>query len=392
MRKLSADFIFTEEGFFEKDKVLLVSDAGEILGIEPKNLWAASELEYFKGALLPGMINTHCHLELSHLKGCIDTGTGLIPFITQVVQLRDFPKEQILEAIAKADADMFANGIQAVGDISNQVDSFATKESSSMQYYSFVELFDFLQGHKAVEFAAPYWEVYKNAPASDGNYKSLVPHAPYSVSRELHRWIVEANKGEKRTISLHNQETAAEIELFHRGTGPFLDFFRNFGFSIDDFNSQGQSSLMYALHNMDPSHRTLLVHNTLTQAEDVKNALAWGEEVYWATCPNANLYIENRQPNYRELLSAGAVMTLGTDSLASNWQLSIWSEIQTVLRYNSHLRLEEVLQWGTLHGAKALGMDHSLGSLKVGKKPGILHLGLDEEGKLSGHSELCRVI
>jgi aminodeoxyfutalosine deaminase len=392
MRKLSADYLFTEEGLFEKDKVLLVSDTGEILAIEPKNLWDASELEYFKGALLPGMINTHCHLELSHLKGCIATGTGLIPFITQIVQLRDFPKEQILEAIAKADADMFANGIQAVGDISNQVDSFATKERSSMQYYSFVELFDFLQGHKAVEFAAPYWEVYQKAPSSKGNRKSLVPHAPYSVSQELHRWIVEANKGEKRTISLHNQETAAEIEFFEKGTGAFLGFFKDFGFSMDLDKGKGQSSLMYALGNMDPTHRTLLVHNTMTQAEDVQNALAWGSEIYWASCPNANLYIENRLPNYKELLSAGAVMTLGTDSLASNWQLSIWSEIQTILKYNSHLSLEEVLQWGTLHGAKALGMDHALGSLKVGKKPGILHLSLDEMGQLSGHSQLCRVI
>ncbi len=392
MRKLTADCIYTPEGVFESDKAIVVSELGEILALVPRQEYSSSEIEHYKGALIPGFINAHCHLELSHLKGCIATGTGLIPFITQVVKMRDFPKEQILRAIAEADAEMYANGIQAVGDISNQVDSFETKKLSPILYYTFVELFDFLQGSRASEFAAPYLKVYEEAPFENGNRKSLVPHAPYSVSKELHQLIVEANRGVKRTVSLHNQETKAENELFLNQSGPFLQFFKDFGFSIDHFNQKGLSSLLYALENMDPFHRTLLVHNTMSTPDDVTNALAWGKEVYWVTCPNANLYIENRLPNYQALLSTDAVFALGTDSLSSNWKLSIWSEIQTLLRYNSYLKLEDLIQWGTLNGAKALGMEGELGSFEVGKKPGVLNLGFDGEGKLSFHSEVVRVI
>ena len=67
-------------------------------------------------------------------------------------------------------------------------------------------------------------------------------------------------------------------------------------------------------------------------------------------------------------------MTIGTDSLSSNWQLSVWEEIKTIKKYNDFIPIEELLTWGTINGAKALGFDAEIGSFEKGKKPGIVHI------------------
>ena len=117
--------------------------------------------------------------------------------------------------------------------------------------------------------------------------------------------------------------------------------------------------------------RTLLVHNSISDVLDIRAAQAWNQNIYWTTCANANLYIENRLPDYEAFIDAGARMTIGTDSLTSNWSLSIWDEIKTISRYNSYLNFEDLIQWATLNGAEALGFEKELGSIAPGKTPGI---------------------
>ncbi|HSF89537.1 MAG TPA: amidohydrolase family protein, partial [Saprospiraceae bacterium] len=223
-----------------------------------------------------------------------------------------------------------------------------------------------------------YMEAYADAPEP----KSAVPHAPYSVSPKLFRQINDLN-ATKGTISIHNQETSAEEDFFLKGEGGFFDFYKNFGFDLSHFSATDQTSIHYAMAHMDPAQRTLFVHNTLTTFDDIESAHAWSDQVYWATCANANLYIENRLPIYKHFIDAGARMTIGTDSLTSNWQLSILEEMKTIARYQSYVPFETLLQWATLNGAMALGMDDKLGSLDKGKTPGLLGLDFDpEQGEL----------
>jgi cytosine/adenosine deaminase-related metal-dependent hydrolase len=143
---------------------------------------------------------------------------------------------------------------------------------------------------------------------------------------------------------------------------------------------------------LNPANRTLFVHNTLTSRADIAAAQAWSPHVFWATCPNANLYIENRLPNYAAFLDAGARVTIGTDSLTSNWQLSILEEMKTIARYQRFVPFEALLRWATLHGAQALGFDDTLGSLEVGKTPGILVIqGVAPDWKLGAEATVRRV-
>ena len=326
------------------------------------------------GILIPGFINTHCHLELSHLIGKSQTGKTLLPFLVDVVTMRETDQAEIDAAIAHWDAYMWAQGIQAVGDISNKLDTAPVKDRSPIRYYTFVEMFDFLQAERAGASYEQYKAVYDGQSTANGNRKSAVPHAPYTVSDPLYGLINTTNTGNE-TVSIHSEETPAEMELFRTGGGPFHAFFAGFGASIDGFKATGRGSIHHALARMDPTKRTLFVHNTLTDAEGIRAAQAWGQNgVYFATCPNANLYIENRLPRYDVFLAENARVTVGTDSLTSNWQLSVLEELRTISRYQSYVPFDELLRWATINGAEALQFDGELGSLAVGKRPGLLVL------------------
>lgn len=392
MRKLSAQKIYPVTSPPIENGVVVVDNDGKILEVGRRDDYDSAELEVFDGILIPGMVNTHCHLELSHMKGHIPTGTGLLTFIGNVVQHRAAEEEAIQQAIRTADDYMFEHGIVAVGDISNKADTFNVKRASRLKYYTFVENFDFMQPGRTQATFDMYKEVYDAMDENDHLRKSMSPHAPYSMTPRLFELINALNKGHHRTVSIHNQETPPENELFQTGNGAFNEFYASFNLSLEAFHPTSTTSIHYALKHLDPDQKTLFVHNTLTTAEDILAAQAAIKETFWTTCPNANLYIENRLPDYRQFLKANAVVTIGTDSLTSNWQLSVLEEMKTILRYQSYLDFETVLQWATINGAEALSWDHEIGSLDVGKKPGVVWVShIEGDHQLTSYSMSKRI-
>lgn len=393
MRKITADWLCPVSSEPIENGVIITDNEGKILSIEPRNSQDPGSLETHRGILTPGFINTHCHLELSHMQGKVDTGTGLIPFITGVVTQRNASAEIIAEAIQKAEQEMFDGGIVAVGDISNATDTFAVKAGGRLRYYTFLELFDFLQDSGAQKAFLDGLAVYEKLELAAGSARSFVPHAPYSVSKSLFEKINAFNPKSNITVSIHNQETPPEELLFLEKKGAFLDFYGNFGISLEQFEAIGKSSIYYALAQMNPANRSIFVHNTLTTRADIEAAQAWSPHVYWATCPNANLYIENRLPNYSAFIDTQARVTIGTDSLTSNWQLSILEEMKTIARYQSYVPFSTMLRWATLNGAQALGFEDTLGSFDVGKTPGIVLIsGVSPDWKLSATASVRRVV
>ena len=392
MRKITADWVFPVATPPLSKAVIILDENGKILALDKRENHDSASLEHHTGAIVPGFINTHCHLELSHMKGMVETGTTLIPFITNVVTKRSASAEVIQAAIAQAEKDMIASGVVAVGDISNVPDTFAQKAQGNLRYYTFIEMFDFLQEQNAAAEFDKYKAVFDQLTPAKGSQKTVVPHAPYSVSKNLFQKINAENLPTGITVSIHNQETQPEQDLFQAGTGAFYDFYGKFGISLDSFKPNHKPSIHYAIENMNPNNRTLFVHNTLTSQADIETAHAWSPNVFWATCANANLYIENRLPNYQHFINTNARMTIGTDSLTSNWQLSVLEEMKTIQRFQSYLPFEILLQWATLNGAQALGFDGTLGSIEVGKTPGLNLLNLKKDKILRGGTKVKKLI
>ena len=383
--KISADKVFTSLGELEENAVVITDKSGRILEVGSVLDHDPASIIVKKGILTPGFINTHCHLELSHMKDKVHTGTGLLPFLKSVVSFRDIDQQTIDQAIADAHSEMLNNGIVAVGDISNKSDTASVKSHGDLSYYTFVEMFDFLQPSMTNQTIGQYAQVMEAQDSSHFNKKSFVPHAPYTVTEGLFDFVNDSNV-EGNTVSIHNQETPDENELFIAGSGGFVEFYKGFGFNLDHFRPSGKSSIHYILQNLAPKFRTLFVHNTTTTEDDIRSAHAWNPgNCYWTTCPNANLYIENRLPDYSRFINTGATVTIGTDSLTSNWQLNIWEEIKTIRKFQSYVPLETCLSWATINGATALGYEDRLGSFEVGKIPGIVCLegNIDDTMKLS---------
>lgn len=372
--KITADTIFPILQEPLKDTVIIVEN-GKILALENAILHEPSEVKKFKGAIVPGFVNTHCHLELSHMLGRIPTGTGLLDFIGYVVKNRQASQEQIQEAIEAAEMYMLQQGIVAVGDICNTSDTFNQKKKGNLYYYNFIENFDLMGNLNLNLEYEKYLSIYNLLEENEKNQKSFVPHAPYSVSIDYFKKINNINTSVK-TISIHNQETPSENIFFSSKKGNLVDFYKKLGMSLDEFMSMPnyKSALHYTLENIAENHRLLLVHNTITSMEDIEFAKTYQGQIYWATCPNANLYIENRLPNYKNFIEKNALMTIGTDSLTSNWQLSILEEIKTIRKYQSYISTDMLLEWATINGAKALHLEHKIGSLDIGKSPGFVLL------------------
>lgn len=381
IHKLAADLTFTSDNELTPGIVIVADDKGVILKIDHVHEHDSASLRKLPGILCPGFINTHCHLELSHMKGRVDTGTSLLPFLKNVVRFRDIQQEVINKAIKEAHDDMWRSGIVAVGDISNKADTAEVKASGDMNYYTFVEMFDFLQHTMTENTIKQYSAVFEAQDSTGYNRKSFVPHAPYTVTPQLFDFI-NNNNPPGSVISIHNQETPEENQLFLNGQGGFLDFYNDFQMPLTDFKPSGKTSIHYILEYLAPHFKIIFVHNTTTTREDVRAAQKWNNDIYWATCPNANLFIENRLPDYRVFMDTGALVTIGTDSLTSNWQLSIWEEIKTIRRFQSYIPLQTCLTWATINGARALDFDDRLGSFEPGKQPGFVQIHQDNTHKI----------
>jgi len=372
-RYLSADWIYPVTHAPIKNGVLEISITGEIISILTQEEAATKnikDIEQFEGILVPGFVNTHCHLELSHMYGKIPEQTGLPAFVREIVAQRAAADEVVIAAMDVADKQMFENGIVAVGDISNQLISKDVKQHSPLYYHTFVEVFGFNKPSQpimdeAVTIRDSYWPL----------KASIVPHAPYSVSTELFQYI-EKNTRSNDILSIHNQETAAENEFFERGTGDFELTYQRMGVPKSEVHGTGENAIRYHLPQM-PTNRALLVHNTFTSQADIDFALAEHKDLYWCLCPNANVYIEDNLPDANLFFDPRVKVTLGTDSLASNHQLSILAEMQT-LQQKKRVPFDELLKWATINGAAFLGIDNQYGSFEVGKTPGINLIELGE--------------
>lgn len=358
MHYLECDILFTAISDPIKSGVLVVDTHGKIVDVlKNRSLVPSLEVKKIDGALCPGFVNTHCHLELSHLKSKLEKETGLPAFISKIPQIRKTEQQLIDSEIVKADAQMLQNGIVAVADISNTNHTFKAKENSSIYYHTFIELFSlnpdlanqvFLNGLQLKSQC--------NTPSS------LVPHANYSVSKQLFSLIKNNNNGEP--ITIHNQETESEDQMFLNKSGLLVDTLTN----INYFNKTGKSAIQ-STFSLLPNTKTLLVHNTFSSLEDMKWVSSNSHNYYWCTCPKANLYIEGKLPNYSDLIGANCKITMGTDSLASNDSLSILEEM-IAISTRQKIDINTLIGWACKNGAEFLDLD-SLGTFEKGKKPGI---------------------
>jgi cytosine/adenosine deaminase-related metal-dependent hydrolase len=388
MRKFRADYVFPVNADPIKNGIVTVDDTGKILALDDGLGHADKDVERLEGVICPGFINTHCHVELSHLKNKIAPLGGLINFIKDIQAHRNVDEDTVIAAASAADEEMYNNGIVAVGDIANSAATIPVKKKSKLYYHSFIEVFGFVpeKAQGIFDNARSIRDQYKPMPCS------ITPHAPYSVSKDLFKLVHRLADKQPNLISIHNQETEEENKFYRYKLGGFLDLYQFFNIDIGFFKPQARNSIQTTVPLLTNRQNILLVHNTFTNLKDIYFVKRFDRKINWCFCPNANLYIEGRLPKLDLFLGKGFNITLGTDSLASNHKLCLLSEMHVLQKNFPEISLQQVLQWGTLNGAKFLGIDDDKGSIEVGKTPGLnLLTGLDTL-TITGDTKVRRLV
>lgn len=391
-RRVAAEYVYTLEcdepiinGYVEFDEDGTIVRTGQCEDGEV----------VMKGALVPGFVNAHCHLELSHLHKKFRKGTGMAGFIDQINALRDWASDDVKTGLVHEWMDkLWKDGVSAIADISNDASSFPVKQSSPIYTRTFLEVFG--TEPEDCEGVMESVRVLNETSREYGIDAAPTPHSCYTMSPQLLSASSAAGL-ESGYLSYHSQESQEEEDLLITGTGAMAENRRNAGMSTPPVT--GESSLKYfidRLADVKPAphkEHILLVHNVTLKQDDIKAAKKAFENVYWAICPLSNLFIHEALPPVQLMRENDLKICLGTDSLSSNDDLDMMAELICLHENFPDVPMAELFRWASRNGAEFLGKENVLGSFAEGRRPGIVLVsGLDENGNITGISRSERII
>jgi aminodeoxyfutalosine deaminase len=376
--KVKASKIFNGWGYLPNGSIIIIDKASNTIIDIVQEENAGTDIQFFEGTICPAFVNAHCHIELSHLKNKIPQHTGLVGFIQEIIKQRDEDTAIIDQCITEAANELFESGTIAVGDICNTAHSLQYKQNSPMYWHNFVELSGFnpLLAEKKIAEG----KILKNEFKQSQKQTTLTPHAPYSVSKLLFAAI---NNEKEAIYSIHNQETAHENIFFEKKEGEFLNLYKNLGIEIDFFSATNKRSIETVLPFMNHAEKMLFVHNSFSTQEDIDFIQARIANPYYCICINANLFIENTIPPLELFIKNNCNIVIGTDSYASNTSLNMYSEIKSIQKHFPTIPTEQILQWTTINGATALGLDDKYGSIEIGKQAAFAHIKSENATRLN---------
>ncbi|MCS7083046.1 MAG: amidohydrolase family protein [Bacteroidetes bacterium] len=374
-----APWVFPGDRAPIREGAVLLDSEGRVLAVGPyralRSRFSGASVCPVEGALAPGFVNAHVHLELSHLRGRIPAGLGLAGFIRSLQAQRDGAASEVRRAaIEEAIRALQAEGVVAVGDIGNGVEAWGPACALGMRGVFFLERFGWDPERAQEIFRKARQQLRAGCLRGDpGRRYALTPHALYSTSELLIRRILAENARLGLPCSLHMLESEAERELFTSGGGSLAELLRALGADLSGWRPPRESPLLWLLRWVHPRQRLLLVHMTVAQPEEL-DLLRRFPRVAVVLCPRSNRYIEGRMPPLTALLDRGVGVAVGTDSLASNSRLSVWAELQELGQAFTELTLEQAIRLASWNGARALGLGRILGALRVGRRPGLVAL------------------
>ena len=393
--RIAASFVYTLDGEEPiRNGFVEYSEDGTVTAVgacdDP-----ASEERFFQGAVVPGFVNAHCHVELSHLHRKFRKGTGMAGFIDQINELRDWAGPEVKTRLVKEWMDkMWADGVSAMADISNDDSSFPVKASHPMYTRTFLEVFG-SEPHMCEGVMQDVTSLNESADAA-GIDAAPTPHSCYTMSPQL----LSASAGaglERGYLSYHSQESMEEEDLIRYGSGPMYENRKRSGMSTPPVT--GGSSLEYFIDRLADVRKgpydehILLVHNVCLSQSDIDAAKKVMNNVYWAVCPLSNIFIHNALPPIPLMKENGLDIMVGTDSLSSNDDLDMVRELYCLQENFPAVTMNELFVWASLNGARFLSKDDVLGTLTPGKKPGLVFIGnLDADGRLTAGSRSERII
>ncbi len=338
-------------------------------------------------ALMPGLINGHMHLELSHLAHLshgppAESFTGWIAGMLTEREALGVVGPHVEDAALNQLQAQHDSGVIALADIGN------TPIARQLVGKVPSLLFPFLE-YLGLTRASLVPALKKLAKTEDD--VACTAHAPYSTHPELIRALKKRADQFGHLFPIHVAEPVAEQEMLCEGKGELVDFLRQRGFYDDSFQSAAidiEGSVQY-LHEIGVlNSRTLCVHAVHVSNDEI--LLLKKKQATVCLCPGSNRFVQVGRAPGAAYLQSGLLPAIGTDSVASNPEVSIWREMQLLAEDHPEVSPDDILKMATLGGAAALGIQTRYGTLAPGKSGCFLSVPVPDEAK--DGQEICAAL
>jgi aminodeoxyfutalosine deaminase len=320
-------------------------------------------------ALLPGLINAHCHLDYTCLRGKIAPQKTFTDWIRAInAEKANLSSKDYVVSINEGFAEAKRFGTTTVVNLTAFPD-LLPQITSPLRTWWFPELIDVRAPERANEIVDLAMESLKPAPNG-----GLAPHALFTASAALYRHCEEVARQKQILLTTHLAESREEIEMFHDASGPLYDFMKNIGRPTADCGHETPLGL-FVRASPSASLRTgsdrallhwIIAHLNELAESDFELLEGLSSQFHVVHCPRSHEYFKHSQFAFERLRSLGFNICLGTDSLASNEDLSLFAEMRAFQRSEPGISPDEILKMVTVNPAIALHQENTIGRIRPG--------------------------
>ena len=321
-------------------------------------------------ALLPGWVNAHTHLEFSDMARPLgEPGIGFVDWIRRLIEFRrdgaDTPRRPAEQGIEQGIEESIRAGTTCLGEIAQPTMRWQPFDDCPLEAVILRELI----GPSADRFDGAILAAKDHLASSlskPTRRAGLSPHAPYSVHINLLEALVSLSAAQRAPLAFHLAESADELELIRGHTGPFRELLEHLGAWNPEGLAPGRKTADY-LDRLASAHRAIVIHGNYLDDEEIAFLAARADRMAVVYCPRTHAFFGHDPYPLEKMLAAGVTLGLGTDSRASSPDLDLLAEMRFLAGRHGAPHPETILRLGTLGGARALGLDHEIGSLEPRK-------------------------
>jgi cytosine/adenosine deaminase-related metal-dependent hydrolase len=316
-------------------------------------------------ALLPGLINAHCHLDYTCLRGKIPPPKSFTEWIQAInAEKANLSPENYIGSINDGFAEATRFGTTTIANLT-AFPELVSRIQAPIRAWWFAELIDVRDPSRANEIVDAAVETLKSA-----EHWGLAPHAPFTASANLYRRCEEVARLENALLTTHLAESREEMSMFRDASGPLYDFLKEIGRNMADCGrktplSQLTEILRDVSTPLDMTESWMLVHLNELAKNDFDLFARSRNQFSIAHCPRSHAYFGHSPFEFETLRELGFNVCLGTDSLASNDDLSLFAEMRAFQKEFPKIPPDEIFRMVTSNPALALGKPHVLG--RIGK-------------------------
>jgi cytosine/adenosine deaminase-related metal-dependent hydrolase len=336
-------------------------------------------------ALLPGLINAHCHLDYTCLRGKIPRQKSFTDWIRAInAEKSKLSVEEYIASINEGFAEAKRFGTTTIANLTAFPELIRQLPNVPIRTWWFAELIDVRSPDRANELVESAIESLKLAQ----NY-GLAPHAPFTASKNLYQRCEEA--GTNVLLTTHLAESRAEMKMFRDASGPLYEFMKSIGRDMDDCgNGRTPLELFVAAAYARPARTVraglqwIVAHVNELMESDFQLLEKMRTNFHVVHSPRSHQYFGHSRFPFKRLHTLGLNISLGTDSLASNESLSLFAEMRAFQRSKPERSPEKIFEMITGNPAAALRQQNTLGRIRPGFRADLIAIPCSEDRDLFG--------